>query len=139
MSTARRALTVAGLAVALASGGSLPAWAGFGDSTTVAAGISTGTVAPPTAVDTAGSWCLLLSDAHVSWTLSKSSDVSGYLVTGHREDGTTFVVGRAGSQETSLSAMYLTLTLGYSYTFTVTAETPYGWTATSEHSEAVQC
>ncbi|MGY1914359.1 hypothetical protein [Blastococcus sp. SYSU DS0973] len=139
MNTARRALSVAGLVLALAAGGALPAWAVFGDSTTVAAGISTGTVQPPTEVDTAGSWCLLLSDARVSWTLSTSPDVSGYLVTGHREDGKTFVVGRTGPQETSLRAMYLTLALGYSYTFTVTAETPYGWTATSDHSPAVQC
>ncbi|WP_347059753.1 fibronectin type III domain-containing protein [Blastococcus sp. HT6-30] len=137
MNTARRALSVAGLVLALAAGGALPAWAVFGDSTTVAAGISTGTVQPPTGVDTAGSWCLLVFEAHVSWTLSESPDVSGYLVTGHRGDGETFVMGRTGPQQTSLSATYLTL--GHRYTFTVTAETPYGWTATSDHSPTVRC
>ncbi|MGY2004607.1 fibronectin type III domain-containing protein [Blastococcus sp. SYSU DS1024] len=137
MNAVRRALAVTGLAVAVTAGATVPAWAALTGTAALSTTISTPVIQPPTAVSTAGSWCFLGFGARISWTPSTSADVSGYVVTARRSDGTTFVVGRTGPQGTSVSETYWAS--GRSYTFTVTAETPYGWTATSAPTAAVTC
>ncbi|MCF6508688.1 hypothetical protein E9549_14930 [Blastococcus sp. MG754426] len=137
MNAVRRALAVTGLAAALVAGTAVPAAAGFDGTASVPTTISTEVVQPPTAVSTAGSWCFLRFGVRISWSPSSSPDVSGYVVTARRSNGTTFVVGRTGARGTSVSETYWAS--GQSYTFTVTAETPYGWTATSAPTAAVSC
>ncbi|WP_346622219.1 hypothetical protein [Blastococcus montanus] len=137
MTALHRSLVLIGLTVVTVVAGVLPASAGFGDTASVPTTVSTATVAPPTAVGTAGSWCFLGFGARVSWTPSPSPDVSGYVVTGHRSNGTTFVVARTGPDAVTASQTYWAS--GSVHTFTVTAQTPYGWTATSAPSEGFRC
>lgn len=105
-------------------------------------GVTTGTVHPATNVSAVLSSC---SNARwmaitVTWTRSSTPGVTGYLVDAHRADGSTTTVARASADVTSAGTTVDKLSSGATtVTFTVVAQTSYGWTAESATSGPLTC
>lgn len=150
MNTTRRILVMAGMVLAVMVGTTIPAAATFTDSVALPTmSISTLTVQAPTQVEVKGH-CTSTVDpltgaltttvlAKVEWWRSSSRGVTGYRVTAHLNNGTSYVMATsdASADETfgTADAGYLT----YQPRFTVTTLTSYGWTAQSAMSNVLAC
>jgi hypothetical protein len=133
----RRIAVLLLLTAGLVVGASLPSWASF----TEAVALPQMTVATanlevpaPTARATCSGGTASVT---VNWTASTAPRVSGYKVRlwlGAAWQDVTTVAGTTWTGNTST-----TYVNGYVMTFTVFTQTPYGWTAESDHSAQVFC
>lgn len=151
MPRTRHRLAVAGLAGGVVLGVAAPAQAQLSRSTALPAmSVATGTVAPPTGLSTGGTKCVTTYDAwtgtyssslqaRVSWTASGSRGVSGYVVTAHFADGSTYPVTSVGATTTSVSGSYDIYYASQNIKVSVRTLTSYGWTAESALSKAISC
>jgi hypothetical protein len=152
MSTTRRWLLLPVIAAALVLGGMAPAsadFAGYGSLAPMSVG--TLTVAPPTAVSTAGTYCFTTVDpvtlttttwlqAQVSWTPSTTArGVTGYVISAHLPDGSVYPVASTDAATTSVGGTYDGYYATLGVRVSVTTTTSYGWTADSELSQALTC
>jgi hypothetical protein len=132
VSSLRRSLLLVAAAVAVLVGLTGPAQAAFNGKATMAPlTVTTTTVAAPTNLSAAGTWCDTATlHARLSWTPSASPKVSGYTLTAYA--GTTVVESLtvpAGQNSfgIDISRSYPTSAIQV----TVTAQTTYGWTKES--------
>jgi hypothetical protein len=199
MTAIRRAVLLVGLTVAVVAGGSIPAWAAFGDSASVSTTITTITVAAPASLTTTDSCTTTTtvvkrtvytnpgtgeqiqtaysstttsaaSSSNVqgtttstvagpgpnetttttttkntmlavsaSWPASGSRGVSGYLVTAHLADGTTYPMAQTAAGTLSTNQNVDADNLVYQPRLSVTTLTSYGWTARSAISGYISC
>jgi hypothetical protein len=135
----RRAFLVLALAIATVLAGGLAARASFADSAGTSTAITTNTITAPTGVTAARNSCSNSRwfDVTLSWRPSGSARISGYAVTGYRDDGQVVRVGTTGTGSTSL-----TTTLDKkdgAVAFTVTTTTTYGWSAESLPTASITC
>jgi hypothetical protein len=195
----RRALLLVGLTGAVIIGASVPAWAGFADSSAVSTAIATTTVAAPsrvtmndscittttvvkrtvrtnpfTGVQTQTAYSSTSSDAasssnvdstttttvagpgwnetttttttkntmlsvSVSWPASGSGGVSGYVVTAHLADGSSYPMAQTAAGTLSASGIADADDLSDQPRLSVTTLTSYGWTAQSTLTRYVSC
>ena len=133
----RRGLLLFGITVAVILGVSFPARASFSAERTLQTTVTTASVAAPGDVSTAGSTCLLIFNARISWTPSDSARVTGYTVIAYFDDGSSSLVAETGATTTSVGHTYLPSLRRY--WFTVTTKTDYGWTAESPRTAPVFC
>ncbi|WP_236832303.1 hypothetical protein [Blastococcus sp. KM273128] len=158
MSRIRRSLVVAGLAVAVALGAALPAWAAFSDTAVVSTRIPTLTVTGPASVTvddycyweaTGGYWSngryvttfTQMYRATVSWPASSTPrGVTGYAIVAHPAAGGEAELARtaAGTRSftTTVPASYLS---AYRATVSVRTLTSYGWTGDSPRTPVLSC
>jgi hypothetical protein len=152
MTGIRRLVVATGLATAVVFAGGAPASAGFSESAPLATTtVSTGTVTPASRVEVKNVTCTTTVDpltgavtstvtAMVEWWRSTNTPgITGYRVTAHLSNGTTFVMAQteAATYETYGSAPQSYL--AYSPRFSVTTLTSYGWTAESAKSAVLTC
>jgi len=197
MTATRRILILIGLTVAVIAGASVPASAGFADTTTVSTAIATTTVAAPawvsvndscttsttvvrrtvrtdpvtlvqtqTAYSSTTTYAASSSNVQssttttaagpglyetttttttkntmltvsASWGASGSRGVSGYLVTAHLGDGSSFAMAQTTTLSTSDTVDADALI--YQPRLSVTTLTSYGWTAQSAISGIISC
>jgi hypothetical protein len=105
-------------------------------------GIATRTVQPVTDVAAVLSSCsnTRWMNITVSWTGSPTAGVTGCLVNAHRNDGSTMTVAQTSAGTTNPSTTVDKLSSGATIvTFTVIAQTGYGWTAESASSGSLTC
>jgi hypothetical protein len=140
MNGIRRGLLVLGLPVAVAVAtvaSTAPAQATFADSAAVSTTISTGTVAAPTRVE--AKWvCTTTTEVKIEWWRSTSPGVTGYLITVHQADGSSYELARVGPTD---EIYYHADEQLYAAQpdFSVTTLTSYGWTAQSLMAEVSTC
>ena len=156
MTSLRRSLVVIGLAVATALALTItPAQAGFDDTTAATLTTSTVTVAAPTSVTgSARCWTTNWSytnngvttsgttttmRATVSWTASKTRGASGYDITAHFADGTSYPIATVGAGTTSVTQDVDGSYSNQNVRVSVTTLTNYGWTAQSAKTGAIRC
>ena len=133
----RRGLLLGCVTLAMIFSATSPAGASLSAERTLQTTIATTTVAAPGNVSTAGSLCLLVFTATISWTPSDSRGVTGYTVTAHFGDGTSSLVAQTDATTTSVTRVYARINTVYA--FTVTTHTGYGWTAESGKTPAIRC
>jgi hypothetical protein len=146
MNGIRRGLLVLGLTVAVTlgtAGSTAPAQATFADSAAVSTTISTGTVAAPTRVE--AKWVCTTTpegttttEVKIEWWRSTSPGVTGYLITVHEADGSSYELARVGPTD---EIYYHADEQLYAAQpdFSVTTLTSYGWTAQSLMAEVSTC
>jgi hypothetical protein len=136
VSAVRRGITLSAIAAATFLGlTATPALAGLAASATFSpVTVSTPAIAPPITVRAVARCGDRLSLATVTWSRSSTGDVTRYTVTAHRSNGATTVL-----TSTSGTSATTPLARGTTYSFTVTAVTPYGWTAESTKTGTVRC
>lgn len=158
MTAVRRALAVAGLAVAVTLGLTLPAWATVGDTTALSTGVVTTTVTAPASVTvddrctstvTGGSWTWYgmwvptyshWYEVTVSWPASTTPrGVVGYRVMAHLNNGQSVVMGQTDAANRTVSARVDRSSLGYQPRISVRTLTSYGWTAETPRSAVLAC
>jgi hypothetical protein len=138
MTGIRRGLVLLGLTVAVVIGASVPASATYSEAVTVKTTISTTTVAAP--ANLVGKLtCGRPATMQVTWALSGTARVSGYLVSVYFSDGFVQNV-QLGASATSWSATidpyYVT---AYSIRYSVTTQTNYGWSKEAPLTGTFQC
>jgi hypothetical protein len=150
MTTTRRILTLAGLVLAVMIGTSIPASATFSDSVAIPTmTVTTGTVQAPTQIEAIG-WCTTTVDpvtgavtttvnAKIEWWRSASPRVTGYQVTAHLDDGSSYVMATTDAIADEVFGSAPQWHLQYQPRFTVTTLTAYGWTAQSMPSNVLTC
>ena len=133
----RRTAVLLLLTAGLVLGAALPSWASFTGTAVVSTTITTPTLAVP-GVPTARATCSGgTATVTVNWNASTAPRVSGYKVRlwlGNAWQDVTTVTGTTWTGNTSL-----TYVNSYVMTFTVWTQTPYGWTAESDHTAQVFC
>jgi hypothetical protein len=140
MTAIRRILSLIVLTVSVIAGASVPAWATFRDAVTIVTTVPTATVAPPTNVSSAGSWCNngVLS-ASFSWSPSPSRGVSGYSVRTYQADGTSTAFAETDAATTAVTGVYPSHGQSATVALTVTTRTSYGWTKESAQVQVPPC
>jgi hypothetical protein len=150
MNTTRRALVLAGMVLAVMIGTGIPASATFADSAAIPTmSVTTGTVAAPIQQEAIG-WCTTTVDpvtgvatttvhAKIEWWRSASPRVTGYRVTAHLNDGTSYVMATTDATADEVFGNPPHAYLQYQPRFTVTTLTAYGWTAESARSNVLTC
>jgi hypothetical protein len=150
MTGIRRALVLIGLTVAVMVGAAIPASATFAETVSLPnATITALTVAPATRVEAKGT-CETVTDpatgavtstvhAKVEWQRSTSPGITGYLLTAHLNDGTSYVMARTDASADEVWGSAPQEYLAKKPTFSVTTLTRYGWTALSARSEVLSC
>jgi hypothetical protein len=137
--------TVLGLTVGTAQ-------AAFTDNATMATlTVGTTTVAAPTGLSTAGTYCSTVTTyyngvasttttlhAQLSWKASGTRGLSGYRVTAWFPDGSSYPVGDVGTS-TSVAMDVDGSYASQNIRVTVMTLTSYGWTAESARSAALTC
>jgi hypothetical protein len=146
MNGIRRGATVLALTttVLIATAGTrAPAQATFADSAAVSTTISTGTVAAPTQVEakwlcTTTTEGTTTTEVKIEWWRSTSRGVTGYLITVHEVDGSSYELARVGPTD---EIYYHADEQLYAAQpdFSVTTLTSYGWTAQSLMAEVSTC
>lgn len=106
MSTARRVMSLIGLALAMLIGGSVPASATFSEAVTVTTAVGTATIAPPaqveaktlctTTVDPITQVATTSSTVKIEWWRSTSARTTGYRVTVHPADAPAYTLTTTG-------------------------------------------
>jgi hypothetical protein len=153
MTGTRRLAALVGLTLAVIIGPAIPASATFSESQFLAkTTIGTGTVAPPTRVEVKNVTCTTTVDpltgavtsstvsAMVEWARSLNTPgVTGYRVTAHLSNGSTFVMAETDALTYETYGNAPQAYLPYSPRFSVTTLTSYGWTATSTLSAVLTC
>jgi hypothetical protein len=154
MTGIRRALILIGLIGTVMVGSSIPASATFADSVAVAHTVSTGTVAAPTNVSTAGTKCVTTAtwnattgtytytttlEARLSWRASTSPGVTGYVITAYMVDGSKAPIVWVSAPGTSVTGTFDYYYATQNIRVTVTTYTSYGWTKESGLSGAIKC
>jgi len=152
----RRTLVVIALAVVtVLATTALPAQAAFDDSAATTLTTSTLTVAAPAGVQ-AGARCWTTNwsytyngttttgttttmRATVSWTASQTRGVSGYAITAHFPDGTSYPITTVGANTTSVTQDVDGSYSDQGIRVSVTTLTSYGWTASSAKTGAIRC
>jgi hypothetical protein len=134
----RRATVLLLLTAGLFFGAALPSWASFTDSVaTPQMTISTPTLQVPGTPTARATCTATTATITLNWNASTAPRVSGYKVrlwlNTSWQDVTT-VAGTTWTGNTQLG--YVT---GYTMTFSVFTQTPYGWTAESTHTAQVLC
>lgn len=143
MARLARRLVLISLTVAISLVMSTPATATFAVTRGLPSlALTTAVVQPPTNVAgvlascSNGRWMSVT----VSWELSTSARVSGYVVKAYRNDGQVSTVAQTNGSATSANTTVDKLGAGStSVTFTVTTQTAYGWTAESTQSAQMTC
>ena len=138
MTRIRRGLVLLGLTVAVVIGASVPASATYSEAVAVKTTISTTTVAAPTNL-VGQLTCGRPATMQVTWALSGTERVSGYLVSVHFSDGfvqTVQLGASATSWSSTIDPYYVT---AYSIRYSVTTQTNYGWSKESPLTGAFQC
>jgi hypothetical protein len=105
-------------------------------------GTTTSTVAGPGANESTTTTVTKDTDLTVTlrWTASPSRGVNAYVVTAHLGiDGSTSPLLSAPSGTTSVTQTHDASALSYRASLTVTAQTTYGWTATSAQTRVLSC
>ena len=150
MTTTRRILVLAGTILTVMIGSSIPASATFADSVGLPTmSVSTLTVQAPTQVEVQGS-CTSTTDpftgvvtttvhAKVEWWRSPSPGVTGYRVTAHLNNGTSYVMATTSAIADEVFGTADAGYVAYQPRFTVTTLTSYGWTALSAMSNVLTC
>jgi hypothetical protein len=137
---ARRGAVVGGLFLALIAGTTLPASAAFNASSNVSTTVTTVTVNAPASVTVSGHCTGIHYNATISWSASTTSDVTGYRVLAHLNDGTTSLVATTDAATFSIPLSSDRSTVStYQPRVTVTTLTSYGWTAESVPSAVLTC
>jgi hypothetical protein len=111
-------------------------------SSTNAQGTTTQTVAGPGPNETTTTTVTKNTDLSVAlrWTASPSRGVSGYLVSAHLGiNGTVSPLMTTPSGTTSVTQTQDADALDYQPSLSVTAQTTYGWTATSAQTRVLSC
>lgn len=142
MSILRRGLLLAALTagtVVMAVAVTLPAYASFADSVSTTTTFATADVAAPGNVVGRLTCGNPNSTMGLTWQLSGSPRVSGYLVTVYFSDGYSQTV-QMGSSATSWSQSIQTYNVAaYSIQYSVTTQTNYGWTKESATTGWFHC
>lgn len=142
MSILRRGLLLAALTVGTvvsAIAVTLPAQASFADSVSTTTTFATADVAAPGNVVGRLTCGNPNSTMGLTWQLSGSSRVSGYLVTVYFSDGYSQTV-QMGATATSWSQSITTYNVAaYSIQYSVTTQTNYGWTKESATTGWFHC
>ena len=136
----RRAAVLLLLTAALVLGAALPSWASFADQVALAqTTVSTPTLTVP-GTPTASATCDLTAEVAtvtVNWNASTAPRISGYKIRVYLNAAWQDVTTVPGTTWTgNISTRYVT---GYTMTYTVWIQTPYGWTAESAHTARVVC
>lgn len=142
MSTMRRCLILAALTVSVlfsAVAVTLPAQASFADSAVTTTTYTTANVAAPGNVVGSLNCGNPNSTMGLTWQLSTSSRISGYLITVYFSDGYSQTV-QMGATATSWTQSISTYNVtAYSVQYSVTTQTNYGWTKESAKTGWFHC
>ena len=142
MSTLRRCLTLAALTVGVvfsAVAVTLPAQASFADSAGTTTTYSTANVLAPANVVGSLNCGNPNSTMGLTWQLSTSSRISGYLITVYFSDGFSQTV-QMGTTATSWTQSISTYNVtAYSVQYSVATQTSYGWTKESAKTGWFHC
>jgi hypothetical protein len=142
MSTLRRSLVLAALTIGVvvsAIAVTLPAQASFADSVTTTTTYGTADVAAPGNIVPRLTCGNPNSTMGMTWQLSSTPRVSGYLVTVYFSDGFTQTV-QMGATATSWSQSISTFNVvNWSIQYSVTTQTDYGWTKESARTGWFHC
>jgi hypothetical protein len=139
MTGIRRALVLIGLTLAVMVGAAIPASATFADSAGVAGPtVTTITVPAPIHLEVKNVSCTSTVDpatstvsAMIEWQrMATPRGGTGYRVTGHYSDGTTFEMAKTGATTFEVVGSWK-VDLARSPRVSVTTLTRYGWTAQS--------
>jgi hypothetical protein len=144
----RRRLLLTALAATAAVGleGTV-ARADFSARTTLPVSTATVSVAPPTGLSTAGTYCTTTTydwgttrtmNATVSWQPSPTRGVTGYQLTALLTDGSTYPIGTVAAGTTSASQSE-DAALAEGARVLLTTQTSYGWTSTTASTGALTC
>ncbi|RBY95811.1 hypothetical protein DQ237_11715 [Blastococcus sp. TF02-8] len=156
MTRIRRALTVAGLTVAVAIGVAVPASAAFSDSVVLSSTVATGSVAAPATVTTRGTCTQTTSsywngyttvyttqywyDASMSWSASTTTrGVTGYRVMVYLNTGQAIVLGETDPYNRTMTERVDRSYLNYQPRVSVITLTSYGWTTESPRTAVPPC
>ena len=143
MSILRRTLVLATLTAAVAVFAiavTIPAWASWADSASVATtSYTTTNVLAPTNVVGSLTCGNPNSTMGLTWTASTSSRVSGYLVTVYFSDGYTQTVQLASTATSWSSSISTYNVTAYSVQYSVTTQTNYQWTKESTKTGWSHC
>ena len=151
MTGIRRALVLIGLTVAVLVGAAIPASATFADSAGVAGPtLTTITVPAPIQLEVKNVSCTSTVDpatgtvtstvsAMIEWQrMATPRGGTGYRVTGHYSDGTTFEMAKTGATTFEVVGSWK-VDLARSPRISVTTLTSYGWTAQSTQIPLPTC
>ena len=143
MSIVRRALVLTALTVAVTASAiavTLPAWASWADSASVATTTySTANVLAPTNVAGSLTCGNPNSTMGLTWTKSTTSQISGYLVTVYFSDGYTQTVQLASTASSWSQSITTYNVTAYAVQYSVTTQTNYKWTKESTRTGWFQC
>ena len=141
MTRIRRGLLLLALTVGVVVAGSAaPAFASFSKADSISLGmVSTADVLAPGNV--VGSLTCASPNAtmSVTWQLSPSTRVSGYVVTVLFSDGFTQTVQKAATDTSWSAPISLFNATAYSIRYSVTTQTDYGWTEQSAFTGSFKC
>jgi hypothetical protein len=147
MTGIRRALVLLGLTVAVMVGAAIPASATFAESVSIAGPtVTTITVPAPIHVEVKNVSCASTADpatstvsAVIEWQrMETTRGATGYRVTGHYSDGTTFEMARTGATTFEVTGTWK-VDRALSPRISVTTLTSYGWTAQSALISVPKC
>ncbi len=142
MSIVRRGLLLAALTVAVvvsAVAVTLPAYASFADSTTTTTTFATQTVAAPGNVVGSLTCGNPNSTMGLTWQLSGTPRVSGYLITVYFSDGYSQTVQMGATATSWTQSISTDNVAAYSIQYSVTTQTDYGWVKESAKTGWFHC
>jgi hypothetical protein len=147
MTAIRRVLVLIGLTVAVMIGAAIPASATFAESVSIAGPtVTTITVPAPINVEVKNVSCTSTADPAVStvsamieWQrMATTREGTGFRVTGHQSDGSTFEMARTGATTFEVVGSWK-VNRALSPRISVTTLTRYGWTAQSTQIPLPTC
>jgi hypothetical protein len=139
MNGIRRALILAGLTLAVIIGASIPAFAGFSDSVTVAPRLTTATVNAPGNVGATTACYGSTLYASITWQRSSTARVSGYRISASVPGQGQVLEFTAAPTATRYDASMGRVWQSFPVEVTVTTLTEYGWTKAANPVTVTTC